>query len=67
MLSRLIAGLAVVIGVLVFVVGHFIGLPLGVSLVFSIGIIVATYLKGCCRRSRWRWRWRPAAWRRAGR
>ena len=45
-LSRLIAGLAVAIGVLVFVVGHFIGLPMGVSLVFSIGIIVANVPEG---------------------
>jgi calcium-translocating P-type ATPase len=45
-LSRLIAGLAVAIGVLVFVIGHFIGLPLGVSLVFSIGIIVANVPEG---------------------
>jgi calcium-translocating P-type ATPase len=45
-LSRLIAGLAVAIGVLVFVVGRFIGLPIGVSLVFSIGIIVANVPEG---------------------
>jgi calcium-translocating P-type ATPase len=45
-LSRLIAALAVGIGVLVFVVGQFIGLPVGVSLVFSIGIIVANVPEG---------------------
>jgi calcium-translocating P-type ATPase len=45
-LSRLIAGLAVAAGVLVFAVGHFIGLPVGVSLVFSIGIIVANVPEG---------------------
>ena len=45
-LSRLIAALAVAIGVLVFVIGYFIGLPTGVSLVFSIGIIVANVPEG---------------------
>jgi sodium/potassium-transporting ATPase subunit alpha len=45
-LSRLIAALAVAIGVLVFVIGYFIGLPAGVSLVFSIGIIVANVPEG---------------------
>jgi calcium-translocating P-type ATPase len=45
-LSRLIAALAVAIGLLVFVIGRFIGLPLGVSLIFSIGIIVANVPEG---------------------
>jgi calcium-translocating P-type ATPase len=45
-LSRVIAALAVGIGVLVFAVGHVIGLPVGVSLVFSIGIIVANVPEG---------------------
>jgi calcium-translocating P-type ATPase len=45
-LSRLIAALAVAIGALVFVIGHFIGLPVGVSLIFSIGIIVANVPEG---------------------
>jgi calcium-translocating P-type ATPase len=45
-LSRVIAALAVATGGLVFVIGHFIGLPAGVSLVFSIGIIVANVPEG---------------------
>ena len=45
-LSRLIAILAVTIGLLVFVIGAFIGLPTRVSLVFSIGIIVANVPEG---------------------
>ena len=45
-LSRVIAALAIAIGVLVFVIGHFIGLPLSVSLMFSIGIIVANVPEG---------------------
>jgi sodium/potassium-transporting ATPase subunit alpha len=45
-LSRLIAALPVAIGVLVFAIGYFIGLPAGVSLVFSIGIIVANVPEG---------------------
>jgi calcium-translocating P-type ATPase len=45
-LSRLIAALAVAIGLAVFVIGAFIGLPVSVSLVFSIGIIVANVPEG---------------------
>jgi calcium-translocating P-type ATPase len=45
-LSRLIASVAVAIGVIVFVIGAFIGLPISVSLVFSIGIIVANVPEG---------------------
>ena len=45
-LSRFIAALAVAIGFVVFIVGAFIGLPTGVSLVFSIGIIVANVPEG---------------------
>ena len=45
-LSRVIAILAVTIGLLVFVIGAFIGLPTRISLVFSIGIIVANVPEG---------------------
>ena len=45
-LSRLIAVLAVSIGVLVFVTGHFIGLSTSVSIIFAIGIIVANVPEG---------------------
>ncbi|HEU4893339.1 MAG TPA: cation-transporting P-type ATPase [Vicinamibacterales bacterium] len=45
-LSRLIAGLALAIGVTVFAVGRLVGLPLSVSLVFAIGIIVANVPEG---------------------
>jgi sodium/potassium-transporting ATPase subunit alpha len=45
-LSRVIAALAVTIGLVVFIVGAFIGLPVSVSLVFSIGIIVANVPEG---------------------
>jgi magnesium-transporting ATPase (P-type) len=45
-LSRLIAALAVAIGLIVFGIGHFIGLSLSASLVFAIGIIVANVPKG---------------------
>ena len=45
-LSRLVAALAVSVGVLVFAIGHFIGLPVGVTLVFSIGVIVANVPEG---------------------
>jgi calcium-translocating P-type ATPase len=45
-LSRLIAALAVAIGLSVFALGRFIGLPLSASLVFSIGIIVANVPEG---------------------
>jgi sodium/potassium-transporting ATPase subunit alpha len=45
-LSRLIAVLAVAIGFVVFVIGAFIGLPTRISLVFSIGIIVANVPEG---------------------
>ena len=45
-LSRVIAILAVAIGLLVFVIGAFIGLPTRTSLVFSIGIIVANVPEG---------------------
>ena len=45
-LSRLIAMLAVGIGLVVFVIGRFIGLSTSVSLVFSIGIIVANVPEG---------------------
>ena len=45
-LSRFIALLAAVIGCGVFVIGAFIGLPLRIGLVFSIGIIVANVPEG---------------------
>ena len=45
-LSRLIAVLAVAIGLAVFVIGRFIGLTTSVSLVFAIGIIVANVPEG---------------------
>ena len=45
-LSRVIAALALVIGVVVFVIGRFIGLSTSVSLVFAIGIIVANVPEG---------------------
>ena len=45
-LSRVIAILAVTVGLLVFVIGAFIGLPTRISLVFSIGIIVANVPEG---------------------
>ena len=45
-LSRVIAILAVAIGLLVFAIGAFIGLPTRISLVFSIGIIVANVPEG---------------------
>jgi calcium-translocating P-type ATPase len=40
-LSRVIAALAVAIGLIVFVIGRFIGLSTSVSIVFALGIIVA--------------------------
>jgi calcium-translocating P-type ATPase len=45
-LSRLIAALALAIGVVVFVIGRFIGLSTSVSIVFAIGIIVANVPEG---------------------
>ena len=45
-LSRVIAILAVSIGLLVFGIGAFIGLPTRISLVFAIGIIVANVPEG---------------------
>jgi calcium-translocating P-type ATPase len=45
-LSRVIAALAVSLGLAVFIIGAFIGLPVSVSLVFSIGIIVANVPEG---------------------
>jgi P-type E1-E2 ATPase len=45
-LSRLIAALALAIGVVVFVIGRFFGLSTSVSLVFAIGIIVANVPEG---------------------
>ena len=45
-LSRFIAILAVAIGVVVFVIGRFIGLSISISLVFAIGIIVANVPEG---------------------
>jgi len=45
-LSRLIAALALTIGLAVFVIGRFIGLPVSISLVFAIGIIVANVPEG---------------------
>jgi sodium/potassium-transporting ATPase subunit alpha len=45
-LSRLIAILALAIGLAVFVLGRFIGLPASASLVFAIGIIVANVPEG---------------------
>jgi calcium-translocating P-type ATPase len=45
-LSRLIAALAVAIGVVVFVIGRFIGLSTSVSIIFAIGIIVANVPEG---------------------
>ena len=45
-LSRLIAALAVAIGLAVFVIGRFIGLSTSISLVFAIGIIVANVPEG---------------------
>ena len=45
-LSRVIAALAVAIGLVVFVIGRFIGLSTSVSLVFAIGIIVANVPEG---------------------
>jgi calcium-translocating P-type ATPase len=45
-LSRLIAGLAVAIGLVVFVIGRFIGLSTSTSIVFAIGIIVANVPEG---------------------
>jgi sodium/potassium-transporting ATPase subunit alpha len=45
-LSRVLAALAITIGVAVFVIGRFIGLPISVSVVFAIGIIVANVPEG---------------------
>ena len=45
-LSRVIAGLALAIGAIVFVIGRFIGLPVSISLIFAIGIIVANVPEG---------------------
>ena len=45
-LSRMIAALAVSLGLAVFVIGWFIGLPTAVSVVFAIGIIVANVPEG---------------------
>jgi sodium/potassium-transporting ATPase subunit alpha len=45
-LSRLIAALAIAAGAAVFVIGHAIGLPVRVGLVFAIGIVVANVPEG---------------------
>ena len=45
-LSRVIAALALAIGLLVFVIGRFVGLSTSVSIVFAIGIIVANVPEG---------------------
>jgi calcium-translocating P-type ATPase len=45
-LSRLIAALAVMIGLVVFVIGRFIGLSTSTSIIFAIGIIVANVPEG---------------------
>lgn len=45
-LSRLIAAIAIAIGLLVFATAAYSGLPISVSLVFSIGIIVANVPEG---------------------
>jgi calcium-translocating P-type ATPase len=45
-LSRFIAALAVAIGLVVFVIGRFIGLSTSVSIVFALGIIVANVPEG---------------------
>jgi calcium-translocating P-type ATPase len=45
-LSRLIAGLAMAVGAAVFLIGHIIGLPVRIGLVFAIGIIVANVPEG---------------------
>ena len=45
-LSRLIAAMALAIGIAVFVIGRFIGLPVSISFVFAIGIIVANVPEG---------------------
>jgi P-type E1-E2 ATPase len=45
-LSRLIAVVAVGIGLIVFVVGQFVGLSTSVSMVFAIGIIIANVPEG---------------------
>ena len=45
-LSRAIAALAVTVGVVVFVIGRFVGLPTSVSIVFALGIIVANVPEG---------------------
>jgi calcium-translocating P-type ATPase len=45
-LSRVIAMLAIAIGFAVFVIGGFVGLPMRISLIFSIGIIVANVPEG---------------------
>ena len=45
-LSRVIAALAVAIGVTVFVIGQFVGLPLSATFVFAIGVIVANVPEG---------------------
>jgi sodium/potassium-transporting ATPase subunit alpha len=45
-LSRLVAALATLLGVVFFVAGHFIGLTFWESLIFAIGIIVANVPEG---------------------
>jgi calcium-translocating P-type ATPase len=45
-LSRVIAAMAVAIGLAVFVIGRFVGLSPSVSIVFAIGIIVANVPEG---------------------
>jgi calcium-translocating P-type ATPase len=45
-LSRLIAALAVALGLVVFVIGQFVGLSASVSIVFAIGILVANVPEG---------------------
>ena len=45
-LSRVLAALAITIGLVVFVIGRFIGLSTSVSVVFAIGIIVANVPEG---------------------
>ena len=45
-LSRVIAALAMAIGLVVFVIGEFVGLSTRISLIFAIGIIVANVPEG---------------------
>ena len=60
---QLVAILATGLGVVFFLLGYFVGgLTLIEGFVFAVGIIVATFPRGCCRRSASRWPWASSGW-----